>query len=174
MKNGRVHDINAASSRSPSRLSVSGRSSRSSMSAYIVGEKNRIKELMESGSGNKVRQTLQMILMVIIPIIALLSFTTVALISALETSAQASQAKKQMKLIFQVSWISSNSIVAVAFWVNKPLLNTRNVEQTKMYVCTLEEFILVDVVTLLYMDELNMHGKILVYIHSQQRNENYS
>ena len=107
MKNGRVHDINAASSRSPSRLSVSGRSSRSSMSAYNVEEKNRIKELMESGSGNKVRQTLQMILMVIIPIIALLSFTTVALISALETSAQASQAKKQMKLIFQVSWIGS-------------------------------------------------------------------
>ena len=28
-------------------------------------------------------------------------------------------------------------------------------KQTKMYVCTLEEFILVDVVTLLYMDELN-------------------
>ena len=28
-------------------------------------------------------------------------------------------------------------------------------KQTKMYVCTLEEFILVDVVTLLYMDEVN-------------------
>ena len=39
------------------------------------------------------------------------------------------------------------------------MLDTRNVEQTKMYVCTLEEFILVDVVTLLYMDELNMHWK---------------
>ena len=26
----------------------------------------------------------------------------------------------------------------VALWVNKPLLNTRNVEQTKMYVCTLK------------------------------------
>ena len=34
-------------------------------------------------------------------------------------------------------------------------------KQTKMYVCTLEEFILVDVVTLLYMDEveLNKHWK---------------
>ena len=32
-------------------------------------------------------------------------------------------------------------------------------KQTKMYVCTLEEFILVDVVTLLYMDELNCIGK---------------
>ena len=27
-------------------------------------------------------------------------------------------------------------------------------KQTQMYVCTLEEFILVDVVTLLYMDEV--------------------
>ena len=32
-------------------------------------------------------------------------------------------------------------------------------KQTKMYVCTLEEFILVDVVTLLYMDELICIGK---------------
>ena len=32
-------------------------------------------------------------------------------------------------------------------------------KQTRMYVCTLEEFILVDVVTLLYMDEVNMHWK---------------
>ena len=54
---------------------------------------------------------------------------------------------------------------------------THKVEQTKMYVCTLEEFILVDVVTLLYMDEVNSIGRMLVYIHSQQRNEiceNYS
>ena len=40
---------------------------------------------------------------------------------------------------------------------------TRNREQWRhaFYdnVCTLEEFILVDVVTLLYMDELNMHWK---------------
>ena len=39
------------------------------------------------------------------------------------------------------------------------MLDTRNEEQTKMYVCTLEEFILVDVVTLLYMDEVDMHWK---------------
>ena len=32
-------------------------------------------------------------------------------------------------------------------------------KQTRMYVCTLEEFILVDVVTLLYMDEVDMHWK---------------
>ena len=32
-------------------------------------------------------------------------------------------------------------------------------KQTWMYVCTLEEFILVDVVTLLYKLELNMHWK---------------
>ena len=40
-----------------------------------------------------------------------------------------------------------------------------------MYVCTLEEFILVDLDTLLHKVEVKMHGKILVYIHSQQRNE---
>ena len=42
-----------------------------------------------------------------------------------------------------------------------------------MYVCTLEEFILVDLDTLLHKVELNievkMHGKILVYIHSQSK-----
>ena len=37
-----------------------------------------------------------------------------------------------------------------------------------MYVCTLEEFILVDVVTLLYMDELICIGNAVVYIQSQQ------
>ena len=31
-------------------------------------------------------------------------------------------------------------------------------KQMKMYVCTLEEFILADVATLLYMDEVKMHG----------------
>ena len=35
----------------------------------------------------------------------------------------------------------------------------------------IEGFILVDVVTLLYMDEVNNIGRILVYIHSQQRIE---
>ena len=33
----------------------------------------------------------------------------------------------------------------VAFWVTNPCRITRKVEQTKMYVCTLEEFILVDI-----------------------------
>ena len=49
------------------------------------------------------------------------------------------------------------------------MLGTRNVEQTKDVRMYIEEFILVDVVTLLYMDEVNNIGKILVYIHSQQR-----
>ena len=31
-------------------------------------------------------------------------------------------------------------------------------KQTQMYICTLEEFILVDVVTLLYKLEVKMHG----------------
>ena len=41
----------------------------------------------------------------------------------------------------------------------------------KMYVCTLEEFILVDLDTLLHKveDELNIIGKIQVYIHSQSK-----
>ena len=31
-------------------------------------------------------------------------------------------------------------------------------KQTQMYICTLEKFILVDVVTLLYKLEVDMHG----------------
>ena len=42
-------------------------------------------------------------------------------------------------------------------------------KQTHMYVCTLEEFILVDLDTLLHKVEVKYIGKILVYIHSQQR-----
>ena len=45
------------------------------------------------------------------------------------------------------------------FGSTNPCRITRKVEQTKMYVCTLEEFILVDVVTFLYMDEVNKHWK---------------
>ena len=47
-------------------------------------------------------------------------------------------------------------------------------KQTKMYVCTLEEFILVDIwihcCTKLKL-ELNNIGRILLYIYSQQRIE---
>ena len=39
------------------------------------------------------------------------------------------------------------------------MLDTRNVEQTKDVHMYIEEFILVDVVTLLYKLELNMHWK---------------
>ena len=39
----------------------------------------------------------------------------------------------------------------------------------KMYVCTLEEFILVDLDTLLHKVELNIIGKMQVYIHSQSK-----
>ena len=41
-------------------------------------------------------------------------------------------------------------------------------KDVRMYI---EEFILVDVVTLLYKLELNCIGNAVVYIHSQQRNE---
>ena len=43
----------------------------------------------------------------------------------------------------------------VAFWVTNPCRITRKVKQTKMYVCTLEEFILVDLDTLLCKLEVN-------------------
>ena len=41
------------------------------------------------------------------------------------------------------------------FWVTNPCRITRKVKQTKMYVCTLEEFILVDLDTLLCKLEVN-------------------
>ena len=49
--------------------------------------------------------------------------------------------------------------VNVAFWVTNPCRITRKVKQTKMYVCTLEEFILVDLDTLLCKLELICIGK---------------
>ena len=36
-------------------------------------------------------------------------------------------------------------VIFVAFWVTNPCRFTRKVKQTKMYVCTLEDFILVDI-----------------------------
>ena len=49
------------------------------------------------------------------------------------------------------------------------MLDTRNVEQTKDVRMYIEEFILVDLDTLLHEVEVKNIGKILVYIHSQQR-----
>ena len=59
-------------------------------------------------------------------------------------------------------------VSTVAFWVTNPCRNTRKVKQTKMYVCTLEEFILVDLDTLLCKLELICIGNAVVYIQSQQ------
>ena len=56
----------------------------------------------------------------------------------------------------------------VAFWVTNPCRITRKVKQTKMYVCTLEDFILVDLDTLLCKLELICIGNAVVYIQSQQ------
>ena len=53
----------------------------------------------------------------------------------------------------------THSVDAVAFWVTNPCRITRKVKQTKMYVCTLEEFILVDLDTLLCKLELSKHWK---------------
>ena len=45
-------------------------------------------------------------------------------------------------------------------------------KQTRMYVRTFEEFILVEILdTLLHKVEVNNIGKMQVYIHSQQRIE---
>ena len=57
-------------------------------------------------------------------------------------------------LICMKTWFLS-----VAFWVTNPCRNTRKVKQTKMYVCTLEEFILVDLDTLLCKLEVICIGK---------------
>ena len=48
------------------------------------------------------------------------------------------------------------------------MLDTRNEEQTNDVRMYIEEFILVDVVTLLYKLELNCIGNAVVYIQSQQ------
>ena len=51
------------------------------------------------------------------------------------------------------------AVLIVAFWVTNPCRITRKVKQTKMYVCTLEEFILVDLDTLLCKLELICIGE---------------
>ena len=53
--------------------------------------------------------------------------------------------------------------------MNILMLDTRNVEQTKDVRMYIGEFILVDLDTSELNIEVKMHGKILVYIHSQQR-----
>ena len=53
--------------------------------------------------------------------------------------------------------------------MNILMLDTRNVEQTKDVRMYIEEFILVDLDTLLHKVEVENIGKILAYIHSQQR-----
>ena len=50
-----------------------------------------------------------------------------------------------IKVFIVQSEMSALSVGCVAFWVTNPCRITRKVEQTKMYVCTLEEFILVDI-----------------------------
>ena len=61
--------------------------------------------------------------------------------------------------------------VGVELLVNKPLLNVEQTKDVRMYI---EEFILVDIwihcCTILEL-ELNSIGRMLLYIHSQQRNE---
>ena len=41
-------------------------------------------------------------------------------------------------------------------------------KQTQMYVCTLVEFILIDVASLLYKVEVRLHGNTLLYIQASE------
>ena len=67
-------------------------------------------------------------------------------------------------------FISGN---VVAFWVTNPCRITRKVEQTKMYVCTLEEFILVDIwIHCCASWKWVCIGNAVVYIQSQQWKRN--
>ena len=61
-----------------------------------------------------------------------------------------------MKLWSGLNYERKKTVIFVAFWVTNPCRITRKVKQTKMYVCTLEEFILVDLDTLLCKLELSM------------------
>ena len=57
----------------------------------------------------------------------------------------------------------------VAFWVTNPCRITHKVKQTKMYVCTLEEFILVDIwIHCCASWKWICIGNAVVYIQSQQ------
>ena len=57
----------------------------------------------------------------------------------------------------------------VAFWVTNPCRITRKVEQMKMYVCTLGEFILVDIwIHCCASWNWICIGNAVVYIQSQQ------
>ena len=53
----------------------------------------------------------------------------------------------------------SSQIMTVAFWVTNPCRITRKVKQTKMYVCTLEEFILVDLDYIAVQVGTDLHWK---------------
>ena len=59
------------------------------------------------------------------------------------------------------------------FWVTNPCRITRKVKQTKMYVCTLEEFILVDIwIHCCASWNWIYIGNAVVYIQSQQWKRN--
>ena len=64
---------------------------------------------------------------------------------------------------------SDLTVYNVAFWVKNPCRITRKVKQTKMYVCTLEEFILVDIwIHCCASWKWICIGNAVVYIQSQQ------
>ena len=93
-KERRVSDF-----RAPSSLSVMT----SASSLPLLKERMQLRQLMASGAGNKVKQTLQMILVIMLPIIALLGLTAVALTIRLDTASIASKAKSQLNNVLMVS-----------------------------------------------------------------------
>ena len=85
--------------RPPSNLSVMT----SASSLTLLKERMQLRQLMASGAGNKVKQTLQMILVIMLPIAALLGLTAVALIVRLHTASEASKAQTQLNHVLKVS-----------------------------------------------------------------------
>ena len=93
-KERRVSDF-----RAPSSLSVMT----SASSLTLLKERMQFRQLMASGAGNKVKQTLQMILVIMLPIFALLGLTAIALTIRLDTASKASKAKSQLSNVLMVS-----------------------------------------------------------------------
>ena len=93
-KERRVSDF-----RAPSNLSVMT----SASNLTLLKERIQLRQLLASGAGNKVKQTLQMISVIMLPIIALLGLTAVALSIRLDTASKASKSKSQLNNVLMVS-----------------------------------------------------------------------
>ena len=116
--NGKVNDVKIISR---PQSALSNRST-----ASIMVEKQRLGQLLQSTSGNKLRQTFFMILMVIIPIVALLSLATVTLVSRLQTFNQANDAQEQLRAMLQVS-------IHLVYLLPLQIISQYSLNNNKMY-----------------------------------------